>query len=49
MTTIITVRTDEPRRVLTCQPNNRHGGRVEWIGPEGTAPEPCPLCGRTAR
>jgi hypothetical protein len=48
-TITITVRTDEPRRVLACQPNARHGGRVEWVAPEGTAHERCPMCGRTVR
>ena len=45
----LVIRTDEPRRVLVCEPNLRHGGRVEWVAPEGTAHEACPMCGRTVR
>jgi hypothetical protein len=48
-TVTLVIRTDEPRRVLTCPPNARHAGTVQWIAPEGTSTERCKVCGRTTR
>lgn len=49
MNTVLTVRTDTPHRVLTCPPNVRHGGTVEWVAPQGADLSKCPTCGRTTK